>query len=176
MCDSVTSIGLSAFGYCSELLTLTIPSSVTFIGDCAFEYCGDLEEVYCYVPDPAQITIGVSSDNKYYGMFRQSYNYGNTLYVPQGAGAAYRADSKWNNPFYNIVEMGDGSDMPGDVDGNGVLTISDITVLINYLLTDDPANVNMANADVNGDGVVNVSDITELINYLLYGGDGEDEQ
>lgn len=102
-------------------------------------------------------------------MFLQSHTYDNTLYVPQGAGEAYRADSKWNNPFDNIVEMGDGSDMPGDVDGNGELTISDISMLINCLITENTDGINLSNADLNGDGELNVSDITILVNYVLTG-------
>ena len=37
--NSVTSIGDSAFGYCSGLTSLTIPNSVTSIGNYAFGYC-----------------------------------------------------------------------------------------------------------------------------------------
>ena len=37
--NSVTSIGGSAFYYCSSLTSVTIPNSVTSIGSYAFEYC-----------------------------------------------------------------------------------------------------------------------------------------
>ncbi len=36
----VTSIGNSAFQYCTSLSTVTIPNSITNIGDYAFQYCG----------------------------------------------------------------------------------------------------------------------------------------
>lgn len=55
--------------------------------------------------------------------------------------------------------------LPGDVDEDGKLTISDATALINILL-----GINSSTSpacDVNGDGAVNVSDATELINLLL---------
>ena len=55
----------------------------------------------------------------------------------------------------------------GDVDGNGVVNISDVTALINYLLTDDDTNVNLAAADVDNSNSVNISDVTTIINYLL---------
>ena len=42
---SVTSIGDSAFAYCSELTSVTIPDSVTSIGEDAFEYCSGLTSV-----------------------------------------------------------------------------------------------------------------------------------
>ena len=59
--------------------------------------------------------------------------------------------------------------MPGDVDGNGELTISDISMLINCLITENTDGINLSNADLNGDGELNVSDITILVNYVLTG-------
>ena len=54
----------------------------------------------------------------------------------------------------------------GDVNGDGAMTISDVTSLIDLLLSggDIPAN-----ADVNGDGGVNIKDVTDLIDMLLSG-------
>ena len=43
--NGVTSIGDSAFGWCSELTELVLPNSVTRIGDYAFEYCSGLEKI-----------------------------------------------------------------------------------------------------------------------------------
>ena len=42
---SVTSIGNSAFYYCSNLTSVTISSSVTTIGNYAFEYCSNLSSI-----------------------------------------------------------------------------------------------------------------------------------
>jgi hypothetical protein len=47
--DSVTSIGDSAFYYCTALTSVTIPDSVTSIGDSAFYYCTALTSVT--IPD-----------------------------------------------------------------------------------------------------------------------------
>ena len=44
--NSVTTIGNSAFGYCSSLTSITIPNSVTTIGGYAFEDCRGLKGVY----------------------------------------------------------------------------------------------------------------------------------
>ena len=43
--DSVTSIGSSAFEYCSSLTSVTIPNSVTSIGSSAFFYCSSLTSI-----------------------------------------------------------------------------------------------------------------------------------
>ena len=57
----------------------------------------------------------------------------------------------------------------GDVNGDGAINISDVTALINYLLTKDPSTIVMEAADLNGDQNVNISDATALINRLLTG-------
>lgn len=55
--------------------------------------------------------------------------------------------------------------MPGDVNDDGAVNISDVTDLINYLLSNEP--INELNADVEPDDIINISDVTALINYLL---------
>ena len=57
--------------------------------------------------------------------------------------------------------------MRGDVNGDEQLTISDVTALINYLLTDDTSGIFLVNAYVNTDDKVNIADVTALINILL---------
>ena len=56
--------------------------------------------------------------------------------------------------------------LPGDVNGDGNVTISDVTSLIDILLSSGTAS---AQADVNGDGNVNISDVSSLIDLLLGG-------
>ena len=57
----------------------------------------------------------------------------------------------------------------GDVDNSGKINISDVTALINYLLSGDTEDLNLLAADVDGDGKINISDVTALINLLLSG-------
>ena len=59
-----------------------------------------------------------------------------------------------------------GDPIPGDVDGDGEVGISDVTALVDIILngTGDPAL-----HDVDGNGVVGVSDITALVDMLLLG-------
>ncbi len=54
----------------------------------------------------------------------------------------------------------------GDANGNGLVNISDITYLINFLYKHGPAPEPLQAADVNASGTVNIQDITYLINYL----------
>ena len=73
-------------------------------------------------------------------------------------------ESKWSNIKEVITAAGEG--VRGDVDGNGTVTIDDVTLLIDTLLKgNDAGNA----ADVNLDGEVSIDDVTALIDYLLKG-------
>jgi len=57
--------------------------------------------------------------------------------------------------------------LPGDVDGNGKVNISDATLLLNYLLQGSVPGIDLDAADCDRDGKVNITDATALINILL---------
>ena len=58
---------------------------------------------------------------------------------------------------------------PGDVNCDGFRNISDVTSLINYLLSGDDSSIKVENADLNIDGKVAIGDVTALISGLLSG-------
>ena len=53
----------------------------------------------------------------------------------------------------------------GDINGDGIVTIKDVTRLVNYLNDDSIDVINKA-LDVNGDGLVTIKDVTRLTEYL----------
>jgi hypothetical protein len=57
---------------------------------------------------------------------------------------------------------------PGEMNGDGIVNIFDITGLISYLYLDDdpPIPYELCSGDMNGDCVVNIFDITGLIAFL----------
>ena len=57
----------------------------------------------------------------------------------------------------------------GDVNCDGFVNISDVTDLIDYLLSGNGDSVSKTNADCDKDGSVNIADVTTLIDYLLGG-------
>ena len=71
-------------------------------------------------------------------------------------------ESEWSN-VEEVTLAGTGYQI-GDVNHDGKVNISDVTALINILLTQSEAPIE---ANVNGDNTVNISDVTALINKLL---------
>ena len=56
----------------------------------------------------------------------------------------------------------------GDVNGDGLVNMTDISVLIDYILTGNPDGVDLVAADCNLDGSIAITDVTLLVDYLLW--------
>ena len=69
--------------------------------------------------------------------------------------------------MYFSNEAGGSDFIRGDVNDDGDVTITDVTSLINYLLSQDATGINLDAANCNQDGDINISDVTTLINFLL---------
>jgi hypothetical protein len=57
----------------------------------------------------------------------------------------------------------------GDVNGDGVVTIGDVTALIDYLTSGVEVGIVVDATDCDQDGESSISDVTALIDYLLTG-------
>ena len=83
---------------------------------------------------------------------------------------SYTKDSSVNytGDFFAIdnVAIGSGS-LRGDVNNDGVVNITDVTVLISAVMAENFANINTTNADMNGDSFINITDVTMLINAVM---------
>ena len=147
------------FANCSNLNQIVIGSNVESIGDYMFYNQGyqlNLDTIICYATVPPVITINCFSETIYDRAI---------LYVPENSLQAYRNADGWDE-FWRIVAMKE-SITPGDINGDGGVTIADVTVLIDLLLsgTGDSNPV----ADIDGDGSLTIADATSLIDYLLKG-------
>jgi hypothetical protein len=91
--NSVTEIEIGAFTDCSSLTSIVIPNSVTEIGASAFFGCNNLVELHIRHKKPIDLS------NLFIGLAPSKI----TLYVPQGAGEAYR-NSGFYNGFKEIIE------------------------------------------------------------------------
>ena len=92
--DSVTVIGNKAFWGCYGLTSIKIPDSVIVIRDSAFLWCSSLTEMHF-----KHMTPIVFSDLAFWQLDISNI----TLYVPKGAGEAYR-NSEYYKDFKEIIE------------------------------------------------------------------------
>ncbi len=72
--------------------------------------------------------------------------------------------------FGSAPDMGayefEGSSLSGDLNGDGMLNILDVVVLVNIVLRyGEPVDA----GDLNGDGVLNVLDVVALVSIILEG-------
>ena len=152
--DSVTSVGYIAFGECTALKSVTIGKSVTSLS-ASFKGCTALEsiKVLAITPPNASYLLSIGLGSPLYGQV--------TLFVPNESLEAYRAHAEWGKFSHIVPFLGAG---PGDINGDGGLSVTDAIDLISQLLnyTEYPAY-----CDVNGDGEVNINDVIDLINILL---------
>ena len=104
-----------------------------------------------------------------------------TLAVPKGLTQAKLRFVSWNA---NVVSCGaikrglftaitgtpsHEEPIPGDLDGNGIVGMDDLTALITYLVFGSTDGINIQAADVDSDGVIGMDDLAELINILVRG-------
>jgi hypothetical protein len=107
----------------------------------------------------------------FYGKFNGWFELNSLIIVP------YDDDEVWNfsgdanemiidlYPYEGYVIPG--GSIRGDVNKDGIVNIKDVTVLINYLLTDDATGIDLEAANCNLKDGINIADVTALINYLL---------
>ena len=123
--NSVTSIGESAFAYCSGLTSVTIPNSVTSIGESAFAYCSGLTSVT--IPNSVT-TIGDSAFSGCSGL--TSVTIPNSV-TSIGGGAFFGCSGLTSVTIPNsVTTIGDGafrncSGLTSVTIGNSVTTIGD---------------------------------------------------
>ena len=147
-CSSLTSLDLSSFNPAQLVNTRYM-----------FQDCSDLATIYAG-SGWSTATVTYSGD-----MFL------NCTSLVGGMGTTYNSshvdatyahiDGGPSNPGY-FTEGG----AHGDVNGDGAVNITDVTALIDLLLS---GAVPPAAADCNRDGNVNITDVTALIDYLLSG-------
>ena len=59
-------------------------------------------------------------------------------------------------------EAGDG----GDVNGDGTVSVADVTLLVNIIIGNED-ETSIQNADINGDGTISIADVTALTDIIL---------
>lgn len=151
--DDVEEIGDYAFLGGNEITSVTLGKEVWKIGNKAFSGCSAIKSVTCTSIDPPLLGYKASFNTAIYNSA--------TLYVPFRALADYQSTSYWSS-FKTIVGVDMGGET-GDVNGDGKADISDVTDLIDMLLT----GTTTQSCDVDSDGSATINDVTALIDLLL---------
>jgi surface protein len=176
-CMSLTELGLtnfntanvtdmeSMFNNCSSLTILDLTpwntANVTDM-DSLFNGCTGLTTIYVGMNWSTENVS--SSENMFNGCTELVGGMG-TVYDENHIDKTYaRIDGGEETPGYFSEAY-----TVGDVNDDSSVNISDVTTLIDYLLSGDATGVNTSASDCNMDGDVNISDVTTLIDYLLSG-------
>ena len=177
--SGLVSIGPSAFSSCSSLTAVTVPDGVTILAEHAFEQCASLASVTlgrgleqignkafancqmismvkCRALAPPELA---SSECFYRNVYRKA-----TLYVPYDSYDAYKHATLW--PWFIFMYGIDVDHEPGDVNGDGEITIADINAVIDAIVNTPERSYRF---DVNHDREVNIADINALIDMILSG-------
>jgi len=128
--------------------SVTIPKSVTYIGENAFaQNWNEHEAVY-----PENIYV-------YSGSYGEKYVTENNIphiVIDEAEDAQKFSDSVKNGL------------MTGDIDGNGIIDISDLTMLSQFVMNDITLSRDQLNAaDCNGDGMTDITDLALLKQYVM---------
>ena len=98
-----------------------------------------------------------------------------TKSMEQNADGSYRiaisvvSGDLQNATCYIITATESAGFKKGDVNNDGIVSIADVTDLIDYLLSGNEEGINMLAADVDEGGNVTIADVTLLIDMLLSG-------
>lgn len=57
--------------------------------------------------------------------------------------------------------------LPGDVNGDGEVTIIDVSLTVEHILGSDVTNFIEGNADINGDGSITILDVTAIVEVII---------
>lgn len=133
------------------------------------------KETYSYLTeDITEVTypliIAAPDFHRYYCYFYRTNAEGYEPFFTWriGVQAHYTVDGVKNSSEIAYLEVFDNPNINiGDVNMDNSISIADVTLLINYLLSEDSTGISLDNADINHDESITIGDVTALINMLL---------
>lgn len=149
------------------------------IADMEYFYMGERGDIYRYKGFPNYIpTTYLVDPNKEYDVFEVHYSYVGSNESVQKSEKDITFVFNASDNAINVLKGTGTSTNPliGDIDQDGSITTSDVTLLTKMILDPDSlTDEERATADVNKDGRVNTSDVTALLAKIL-GGDTEESK
>ena len=148
-CSSLTSLDLSSFD------TSKMTNMINMFYGCSY-----LRTIY--VGNGWSTAAVTNSHDMFYGCTRLVGGQGTTYNANYIDKTYAHIDGGPSNPGYftdkNAIQR-------GDINGDGVINVADVTALIQIVLNSSPVDLSIA--DLSGDGQVNVADVTALIQLVL---------
>ena len=106
-----------------------------------------------------------NSDGEYELIGLVSWGYG--CAEPGYPGVYAKIHSRLDWFFGYIGEPGFVVDLYGDVNFDGILNVTDIVVMVNFILGTTPTEEELLTADINQDGILNILDVIQLVSEIL---------
>lgn len=155
--EGVTVIANQAAREATSITEVELPKTLVEVRASAFSSITGITKVTCLAITPPSC----GSD------FTDAVYQNATLYVPMRSLELYRNALVWCN-FQHIegIDTGDDEGPIGDVNGDGNVTIGDVSALIDYLM-DNSYEICMPRADANGDTIISIGDVSAIIDILM---------
>lgn len=144
---------------------------ITFNLDNPYVYNGKNLIVDIRNSEPGIISMGcyfycTSAEDKTFLWLQAKNEQASSFYGYDGSSGFHLDDVR---PNIRIAYLRTENIIPGDVNGDGVVTAADITALYELILNNDSSHI--VNGDQTGDGIVTTADVTAI--YVILLGDGK---
>ena len=144
----------------TTITTLTFGEHVNNIAAEAFADCTGLKDVWCYAP----AVIATEDEYTFDGLPKdESGYYKATLHVSLELLDEYKRTAPWKY-FFKIQAY---PSMLGDANGDGRISLADLTATINYKKTGIEREFFFANADIDGNEQIDEEDIRLIVDMIL---------
>lgn len=149
-------IGAFSFYNACAIQNLAIPKSVSHIGTKAMAGMTGFQSIAAY----SETSVPELADSVWAGVNQPSVN----LDVKTTTLAeTFAAAPQWQD-FHILKDY-----LLGDVNSDGTLDVADVSLLVSYILGNEPSPFATNVADTNSDGIIDVSDVSTLIDMVLSG-------
>ena len=173
--NSVTAVSSHAFENCKQMREFVTGNGIPFIDEYVLSGCSALRRVelgtnvgtirqYSFTGCSSIKTLRVlcaTPPYAYSGVFNDLDKWTCTLYVPKGTVNTYQNANEWKTFFFISDSETEPSD--GDVNGDGEVSIADVTALVTLGMSSSSNE----NSDINGDGETSIADVTTLVNMIM---------